>query len=372
MTLLEKYIIARWCYAVGEDFISDMEYRHIEDELKSAGEGAEYINRSWSDDPCPMELLKKYGMEHLIRHAEFIHKSESIESINTISLYKEFYRGLNVPTDVSMKIDGWNTQVNYYNGKIVSANTRGRSGNFMDASVVMEIVPQEIPLKGKVKVTGESSIPKSKWERYKVETGNSSQRNSVSTAFANKDKEVLSFLAFNIQADNTMLEMHHYDLLSSFGFKTPMRLTVNTFDGLESAMRVLSKRNAKYDFLTDGVVVQNEFGQKALRIYEWEEKSIESYVTHYIENRGSYGISMVAGIYPVLREGITRSKVSVTNIKYIVENNLRIGAPIAFDVRSSADAVLNTTKTMELQLRWENRFDEYRAYVEERERAGQK
>ena len=91
MTLLEKYIIARWCYAIGEDFISDMEYRGIEDILKKEEPENEYINRSWSDDPCPVELLRKYNMLHLIRNVEFIHKSESIPSINSEEKYKERY-----------------------------------------------------------------------------------------------------------------------------------------------------------------------------------------------------------------------------------------------------------------------------------------
>ena len=33
MSLLERYIIARWCYAIGEDYIDDIEYRCIEEKF---------------------------------------------------------------------------------------------------------------------------------------------------------------------------------------------------------------------------------------------------------------------------------------------------------------------------------------------------
>lgn len=367
MTLQEKYVLARWCYAVGEPYLSDMEYRYIEDRIREEDPDNEYLARSWSDDPCPKELLVANGMEKLVRNVEFTYKSESIRSIFDEGEYRRQFMGLKEHTYVSFKIDGWNTQVNYYNGHVVSANTRGRSGNFMKADVIMKIVPQTIPFKGRVKITGEASIPKSKWNVYSRLTGNTSQRSSMSTVMANGDYEYASFKAFHIQSDDTKFDRDPYELLVELGFDTPMRFECNDFASLDRVVRKLAARDEKYDFLTDGVVVENTHGQVALRIYRWEEASLRSYVTGYIENRGAYGDSMVVAICPVLREGVTRSKVSVTNIRYIVENNLRIGAPIAFDVRSAADAVLNTVKTQELQAMYAGRFADYRSMVDSQE-----
>lgn len=364
MKLQDKYILARWCYAVGEPYISDMEYRYLEERMQEEEPNNEYLTRSWSDDPCPVELLKANGMEHLIRDVEFVHKSESIRSIFSEAEYKKQFAQLNEPTYVSFKIDGWNTQVNYYNGKVVSANTRGRSGNFMKADTIMQIVPQTIPIMGKVKVTGEASIPKSKWLAYSAATGNTSQRSSMSTVMANNDAEFASFKAFNIQVDSGEITKDRYELLVELGFDTPMRLECFNFITLDRAIKRLAARDESYDALTDGVVVENAHGQIAVRIYRWQEVSLRSYVTGYIENRGSYGDAMVVAIKPVVCEGSTRSKVGVTNIRYIVDNNLRIGAPIAFDIRSAADAVLNTERTKELQERYAGRFEEYRRTID--------
>ncbi len=367
MSKEEKYILARWCYSVGEPIISDMEYKGLEDEIKSLNLLPEYTSRTWSEDPCPVDLLKKYQMVNLIKNVDFVYKSESIRSIFTEEEYRAQFAGLDELTYVSYKIDGWNTQVNYYNGRVVSANTRGRSGNFMNADVIMQIVPQTIPYMGRVKVTGEASIPKSKWKVYSSMTGNSSQRSSMSTVMANCDTEFASFKAFNIQVEDETLYEDPYDILIRLGFSTPMRLSCHDFASLDNAIKLLSARDKAYDYLTDGVVVENSRYQLAVRIYRWQEENLMSYVTGYIENRGSYGNSLVVAIQPIKVDGIKRSKVSVTNIGYIVENDLQIGSPIAFDVRSAANAVLNTTKTEELHAVYAGRYEEFRKMIDERE-----
>lgn len=360
MTLLEKYIIARWCYAIGEDFISDMEYKYIEDKLKEEIPDNEYINRSWSDDPCPLDLLQKYNLEKYYRDIKFLHKSESIRSIIDEATFKHQFIGLDKTTRVSYKIDGFNIQVNYYNGSFISAETRGRTGNSLNANVVRDLMPKTIPFKGRVKITGELSIPKDKWKVYQLETGNSSQRNSVSTALARGDVDFLSYLAFNIQLDSDLkIEEDIYSVLQRIGFKTPVCIYVKSMEQLDKAIDMLGKRNKAYNYLTDGLVAENKGLQVALRIREWKEESLNSYVISYTENPGVYHDSMVVNVKPIVSEGIKRSKVNVTNLQYIMNNNLRIGYPIAFNVRSASNCIINETRTKELQEEWSSRYKEY-------------
>lgn len=364
MTLLEKYILARWCYAIGEDYISDMEYKYIEDKLREEDPDNIYVNRSWSDDPCPIALLEKYNLMKYYRNIKFDHKSESIRSIIDEQTYKSQFAYLNTRTRVSYKIDGFNIQVNYYNGEVISAETRGRTGNSLNANVVMQIVPKSIPFKGKVKVTGELSIPKDKWKLYQLETGNSSQRNSVSTALARGDVEYLSYLAFSIQLEKDEVTDDPYNVLQSIGFKTPMCMYVDSFDKLDKAIDLMGKRDKAYNYLTDGLVVETGSLQVALRIRNWKEEMLRSYVTGYTENTGVYGDAMVVDVHPITVDGARRSKVNVTNLQYIMDNNLQIGFPIAFNIRSAANCVLNQTRTQELQEEWAGRYEEYRVSIE--------
>ena len=52
-----RYILARWCYLMGEPLISDIEYDALERKLRSENPGEEFYFQSWSFDECPRELL---------------------------------------------------------------------------------------------------------------------------------------------------------------------------------------------------------------------------------------------------------------------------------------------------------------------------
>ena len=367
MSLLERYIIARWKYAIGVDGVDDIEYRMMHEQLLKEMPDNEYVNRSWSDDPCPIELLKKYDLMELYRNIKFDHKSESIESLNSESAVENVFRSLDEKSRLSYKLDGFNIQVNYYNGKVISAETRGRTGNSLNANVVTNVVPESIPLGGKVKVTGELVIRSDKWEEFKAETGNTSQRSSVSTAMANEMYEYLQFVAFSIQSDLHHIAGDHYDLLQSYGFTTPVFMTVSNYSQLRRAIDLMGKRYAVYRYPADGLVLENSKCQYAIRIGEFQEEIAESYVTGYVRKFGIYKRPIVVSIAPVMVEGAKRSFVSVTNLQYVLDCNLQIGSPIAFDIRSMADAVLNETKTKQLQEEWNGRFDSYREMIDQRD-----
>lgn len=364
MSLRDRYIIARWAYAIGVDYMSDMEYRNVDDMMKTQYPDDEYVNRSWSDDPCPIDLLKKYDMMDLYRDIKFDYKSESIDSINNEDDFKVQYRNLNARTRVSYKLDGFNIQVNYYNGEVISAETRGRTGNSMNANIVTQIVPKKIPILGKVKVTGELVIPNSKWQVYKIQTGNSSQRSSVSTALANGDTDVLQFVAFNLQIEGGLVEGNPYERLTELGFKHPRCTYVESFAALDNAVTAMGVKSKLYDYPTDGLVVETPTSQLAVRIREWKEDMLCSYVTGFSENIGIYGNAIVADIRPIVVDGAERRKVSVTNLQYVKDTNLRIGYPIAFNIRSAVNCVLNVTKTLELQRDWNGKYDEFRSFID--------
>jgi len=365
LTLLEKYIIARWCYAIGEETIGDVEYNSIHNKLKEEFPDNEYVNRSWSDDPCPIELLEKYNMMELYRDIKFSHKSESIESLNTEDAVERMFYSLDERSRLSYKLDGFNIQVNYYNRKSISAETRGRTGNSLNANVVLKIVPQTITLSGKVKVTGELVIRKDLWELFKEETGGKSQRSSVATAMARGMTDYLTFVAFGIQTEGEIITRDVYDVLDELGFMTPMKLYVSNYTGLLKAINLLGKRYSTYRYPADGLVIENSKCQYAIRIEAFKEKELMSYVTGYERKHGIYKMPLVVTIRPVTYDGRENSAVSVTNLHYVLDCELKIGSPIAFDIRSMANAVLNVERTMALHEEWKGRYDKFRDLIEE-------
>jgi hypothetical protein len=76
-----------------------------------------------------------------------------------------------------------------------------------------------------------------------------------------------------------------------------------------------------------------------------------------------YGTFLKVKCYPISVEGKTFPRISINNIANIVENNLQVGYPIAFNLRSSANVVLDTTETAQLQQQWSGRYEAYRDMI---------
>lgn len=359
----ERYILARWTYLMGEPILSDIEYDKLEKQFKLDRPDDELSKRPYSFDPCPEELLKKYGLSNLICNPTMGYMAESIYSINTWEEFNETFRGLNERSRLSFKIDGWNTRVSYFNGVIVNVETRGRSGTNLDIKNIHTLFPQKIPIKARTAITGELSIPNGKWEDFKMITGNNDQRASVRSALARSAVDYLSYLAFNIFIENGNEISDSYKLLSDLGFQSPKYVWVNNFEELKKYVWYMSYINRAYGYLTDGLVIENSQYQYAIRLDAWEEHAMCSFVDGYEENQGMYGTFLKVKCYPISVEGKTFNKISINNIANIVENNLQIGYPIAFNLRSSANVVLDTTETARLQSQWRGRYEEYQNKV---------
>ena len=364
--LRERYILGRWAYLIGEPYLSDIEYDELDKWFKDHYPNDEYASRHWPFDPCPIELLKKYNRMEWNIQTVMGYGAESIYSVNTQTEFETTFRSLALKSRVSFKIDGWNTKVSYYDGVLVDVRSRGRSGNSISINQVARMFPKKIPYKGRVSITGEMSIPNSKWDMYRMLTGNTDQRASIRTCYARGDIEYLKFLAFDIVIESQSEPIgDKYELLNSLGFNTPIFRWVDNYNALVACIKYMSFLSKHYDYLTDGLVIENSSYQLAIRLGEWKEKARISYVTGYEEKQGMYGVSMVVLMRPVLVEGKSCSRVSITNIANIVENNLSIGAPIAFNLRSSANNVINVTETHRLQNEWAGRYDKYKEMVEE-------
>jgi len=356
LELMNKYIIMRWQYSLGGSNSDDAVYNSLHDYLKNAYPDWEYVNRDWSSDPCPVELLKEKGLGHLIKNVVTTYRSESMASLRSDDAVAAAFRYLNEPTRVSLKIDGWNHQANYFNGALVNVNTRGREATPQESKVVEAVIPKQIPLLGKVKVIGELALSSNRWNEFKELTSTTDQRAAVSTAIARELSEYVEFIAFNIVSDTQSVE-DKYSALREWGFDTPAYLMVSNYDGLLNAVKMLGFIKEKFKCISDGLVVENSHAQIALRIGEWAEKELYSYVTGYTENTTPYGRSLVVNINPITSEGKTISQLDVTNVGRIVSNNLRIGHPIVFSVRSGSNPVFNDALTLEVQSRYSSEED---------------
>lgn len=366
MTDLERFIIARWMYSIGEPIMEDYEYSMLLASVKANNPDSEYIHRSWSSDPCPVELLKKYGYEYAIRDIVLSDKTESIPSINDIATLRSIYGNMNEESTLSYKHDGWNIQSAYYNGELVNIQTRGRASDAISAEALMSKVPKKISRMGMVKIAAEATVSDYNYRIVKGALNSRSQRGAVSSCLARPEfTKYIDLHAFSILTDEQVL--NPFQQLEEWGFTTPKWRKVKTYEDLLKAMKEFSDGAESYGSPTDGLVLRNSM-TRAIRLLHWEEPIFQTYVTGYDESYGAHRIGVKAVVCPVHMKNSTQRLVSCTNYQRIIDNNLRIGYPIAFRLSSMAIADLDEYATRLLQKEWEGREEEYRRWVDERER----
>ena len=362
----EKFIAARWAYSVGEPLMSDAEYTTLLRMMQSTSPNDEYVTRSWSSDPCPVELLQKIKREDLLHKVILSDKTESIPSLNTDWEVKNTLADIDGTGTLSMKHDGWNIQINYYNGHLVLIETRGRSCDAMDVSMLREFVPREIPYLGVCKIVLELTISKSNFVTCARLFNNVSERSAVSTILSKPEYyHLLSFTAFDIHG-YPLGKRIKFEVLDEWGFKTPMYYVVTNYEELLLALKELSDAHDSYTEPTDGVVYDGKL-RRAIRLLAWEEPIYYSYVVKYLEKYGPYRISPSCLIYPVLRKGSTQRQISMTNWQRIMDYNLQPGAPIAFRIASSATADFDEEATRLAHKEWEGRWEEYQSNIKQNE-----
>lgn len=367
MTDLDRYTIARWAYSVGKPIMEDAEYNALDRSIKAQFPTLSICQRSWSSDPCPMRLLKKYNMKDLIMSVVLSDKTESIPSLNNLLAVRMAFQYMNKLHSVSFKLDGWNLQASYYDGELIHVQTRGRSADAMDAGQLREMLPQTIPEKGKVLVIMELLVPNEDYGFFITTFGAKSQRGAVSTALAHPALclEHIKVIAHGIRAERPIEDK--FATLESWGFKTPMHIEVSSYTELMSAIKALSDYKEQYPYPTDGVVVAGEELVRAVRIMAWEEPIYQSYVLGCREAYGPHSISIQVDIYPIRLSNSTQTTLPATNLKRVIEHNLQPGFPIAFRVASSAIADIDETATDLLQREWKGKEASFRWMVENNE-----
>lgn len=372
MTDIEKYILTRWLYSIGEEtLISDSEYSNLHLYLKDKGLVPEYTNRAWSSDPCPIELLRQNNLSEFIYDIKLLDKTESIESITSELDATRFYRERIGLYTVSFKIDGWNLQLTYYNGELIKVTTRGRESDALVVEVLKKYLPRKIPKMGEVRIVGELGLSHASFAELKRMFPNKqmkSQRASVRTALANEEAaHLLTFLAFDIISNEgeELGSVFTYYQLNKWGFKTPDYLVARSGAEVMNCIKVLSDREQTYGFISDGTVVRSDKGRelRAVRIYSWEESVYYSYVVGVEEEHSSSSFGCKLLVYPIRTIHGTQERVNITNLKRIQENRLYPGSPIAFVLRSDAIADPDLSTTRYLQEMWNGRYEDFKERI---------
>lgn len=353
----DKFILARWTYSIDKPMYTDAEYTRMLNAMKAQFPDDEYVNRSWSSDPCPVDLLKRIGREDLIVNVIIGDKTESIPSLNTSIDVERELKDFNGTGTLSMKHDGWHMQANYYNGSLVSVNTRGRHKDALDAEALRSRLPSTIPASGQVRISMEATVSNSDYLFCASRFQSKSPRSAVSTILANPEYiHLISLHAFDIFG--VTITGNKFELLKQWGFEVPKYFNVYSYADIITCLGELSDAHNNYPYPTDGAVFDGD-KRRAIRLLAWEEPIYYSYVTGYLEQYSMYRVNPSVLIYPVMRGGNTQRRVNITNWQRIIEHELKPGSPIAFRVASSAIADYDEEATRLLRIEYDGKLEAY-------------
>lgn len=355
----DKFILARWTYSLGEPIYSDAEYTRMLQAMLVSNPDDEYVKRSWSSDPCPVELLKRIGREDLIAQVVLGDRTESIPSLNTaidVQRKLQFFNGVGT---LSMKHDGWHMQANYFNGSLVSVQTRGRYKDAINADVLRNMIPDKIPALGTIRVSMEATVGRTNYLFCASHFQSKSPRSAVSTLLANPEYiHLLSVHAFDIFGYD-LKERCKFEVLQEWGFPVPKYFKVYNYSDILSCLNELSTFNTSYEYPTDGAVFDGD-KRRAIRLLAWEEPIYYSFVTGYLEQYSMYRLNPSVLIYPVMRGGSTQRRVNITNWQRILDKDLCPDSPIAFRIASSSIADYDDEATRLLRIEYKGKWDEYK------------
>lgn len=344
------YTIARWAYSIGQPIISDAEYDVLQRVMY--GNTVAETEATWSMEGCPTDLLREYGLDHLVREVVLSgEKSESIVSINSESEARAYYAEREGRLyHVSLKMDGWNMQPWYKNGTYVKTESRGRLRDALDASALSAVLPASIDCEGVQRIYGEAALTAEalrELQRLFPEKNYKYRRSAVSGALANAP-HLLTFYAFGF--DDDYLDVYEkFEQLKKWGFIVPPH-TMCRAENVVDTVRMLS--DERDDALsTDGVVVYgtgNGLAKdvRALRLFSWENNIFVSKIIGYSESVGRHYVGLKLLINPVETPSGVQREIDIDNLDRVCKYNLVPGKYVVFEKVSAAVEKINIPLTL--------------------------
>lgn len=253
---------------------------------------------------------------------------------------------------VEYKFDGLSLSLEYENGTLKRASTRGNGEIGEDVTLqvkTIRTVPLTIPYTGTVTVQGEGIIKLSELEKYNNTTDEKlkNARNAVAGAIRNLDTKVtakrnLDFFAYNINYSpekEFASQKEICEFLKEQGFLVGNYFKiVHSLSEIETCIKEIEKSKHSLDFLIDGVVIkinsstarqQLGFTEKVPRwavAYKFEAEETSTILNSVTWQVGRTGkITPVAELEPVELCGVTIKRATLNNFNDICRKKVKLG-----------------------------------------------
>lgn len=341
-------------YVLDKPTISDYEYDKMYDRLVELEKQSGIV--------FPFSPTLRVGGETLKNFKQFEHEVPlySLDKCQNFDDLRSWVEGIkkefpDSTFSVEYKFDGLSIVVEYENGVLIKAGTRGngRVGEDVTAQVkTIKSVPLSIPYLKKVIVQGEGMITLSNLEKYnKIATEPlKNARNAVAGAIRNLNpketaKRNLDLFAYSVnyiegKKFNTQEEINSF--LIENGFKTSNFIKIcSNADEIIKIIKQVGEEKSKLDILMDGIVIKlnevqrrEEFGYTAkfpkwAIAYKYEPEELSTILKDVVWQVGRTGkLTPIGIISPVKLAGATVSRATLNNMGDIERKGVKIGSRV--------------------------------------------
>ena len=317
------------CYDSGHPEISDMEWDASYFKLAQLEkEYSIYFNDS------PTQSIS-YEVVNSLEKVVHNHDMLSLEKTKALEEVKDFLG--NVPYLAMCKMDGLTCSLKYYDGYLVSAETRGNGKvgeNILHNARVIPSIPKYIPYKGLLVIDGEIICTKDDFKEFENEYAN--PRNFASGSIRLLDsnecsKRKLRFVAWDViegLADSDFLT-DKFVTLSEFGFTI---VPYYAYNDCEEEINKLTLEAEKLHYPIDGIVFKFddvEYGRSLGQTSHHFKNALafkfvdDTYQTSLLDIEWTMGrtgvLTPVAVFEPIDVDGSTVERASLHNVSILNE-----------------------------------------------------
>ena len=348
--------------------ITDQEYdSYLRELYKIEEEHPELIR---SDSPSHRAGGKVLDEFQKITHSIPMLSLSNVFNEEEIKLFDERIRkeGINPKYVAELKIDGLSVSLNYKNGKLFSAATRGDGvvGEDITNNVkTIKTVPLTINKPIDIEVRGEIYISKKRFEEINKERSEKGLplfqncRNLAAGSIRQLDSKIASsrkldcFIYHLPNPEDYGIKTHFeaLEFMKSLGFKTnPNNKLVNNIDELLEYIKEKSEKRESLSYDIDGIVIKlNNLNEQKIMgftakyprwatAYKFPAKEVLTKLEDIIFTVGRTGqITPNAVLSPVLVQGSTIRRATLHNEDYVKEKDLKIGDIVS--IRKAGDVI---------------------------------
>lgn len=339
-TIIGRLNDASKAYYNGLPIMNDKEWDDLYDELVKLEDATGLIFNNSPTQNVGYEILDK------LKEVKHGHPMLSLKKTKSIKDIEKFAQNYNSKIDLSLKCDGLTTSLEYDNGELVKAETRGNGIiglNVIHNIKTVQNVPLHIPCKHKLIIDGETII---NWRNFKVINKDGRYkhpRNLVSGALQylnSKEAKArnMDFVPWRIiEGFNGECLYDDLQMLKDQGFSIVPIYRIDSIDEVSKTIEKIEKEAMDRFIPYDGIVVSiddnnvsktipntNKFFGHSMA-YKFRDDLYETTIRDIEWNTSRTGlINPVAVFDPVDLDGAETTRATLHNVSYI--EGLELGA----------------------------------------------